>query len=65
MRWTIDGLKRDIEIYRGHVAMAKREINAGNLRLRGHLEGYASHLDSLVYELATLEGKNEIHQNSG
>lgn len=46
--WTKESISREIAAYQNHLAMAKREIAAGNDRMRSFAEGYAGRLDSLL-----------------
>lgn len=49
---TEEALRREIAAYRGHLDMARREVEAGNERMRSYAEAYATHLDSLNERLA-------------
>ncbi|HQR22424.1 MAG TPA: hypothetical protein PKV98_16270 [Burkholderiaceae bacterium] len=46
--WTLSSVKREIAVYQEHLAKAKREIAAGNERMRAYAEAYAQHLDALI-----------------
>lgn len=45
--WSLPQLEAEAERYSGYFAMAVREVNAGNERMRPFLEGWFSHLTAL------------------
>lgn len=50
-RWTRASLEKEIATVRENVAMARREVEAGNQRMSTFLEGWYDRLLSLQFEM--------------
>ena len=58
--WTIEGLEREMASVRSDVAMAKREVGAGNMRMLPFLEAWFDKLLGLQFEKDRMKAEAEI-----